>query len=250
MDVSPLIGILAFCAVVFALCHMLIVSETSRADGGAEVPSDYATPQMATYTSANMLLFGSFTATHYEPSGNYLSVANTSLFLIAALSGPLILLNMAIALMGDSWERVQANTIARGLKGRGKLLIEMQLIMLRKLAAYFPAWLHVLRRSEGRQRADDDMWTGRVTELRRGARADKDEVLTEMKAAKKAAKAVKGDVQAVKSEMKSEMKSEISTVKSEISELKAMIKDLSDRIPSQSSTRRLSLSRGTKEVTA
>jgi len=75
----------------------------------------------------------------------------------------IVLLNVLIAIISDTYERVEEKGKARGLLQRARILLEMQDSMSDEQLAdetLFPAWLHVISRVE--DVGSPDIWSGRL----------------------------------------------------------------------------------------
>lgn len=78
----------------------------------------------------------------------------------------IVMLNMMIAIMGDSYERVQQGAIGQWRLELSKIILEMEQILCdvlpeKTLQKWQPHWLHVLS-IEGSDANEGDEWAGRV----------------------------------------------------------------------------------------
>mmetsp|Transcript_38088 Transcript_38088/g.120281 ORF Transcript_38088/g.120281 Transcript_38088/m.120281 type:complete len:266 (-) Transcript_38088:27-824(-) len=99
------------------------------------------------------------------------------LFVSFTLLQSILLLNLLIALMGDSYEKVQEKAISYTLLERASIICEIELMMSdadKKNPNYFPKWLHVLfpkaqlhTMSSGVDVDDDTEWTGVAGSVKR-----------------------------------------------------------------------------------
>ena len=74
-----------------------------------------------------------------------------------------MLLNVLIAIISDTYDRVEEKGKARGLLMRARLLLEMQDTMPQERLhdeKLFPRWLHVVMRVE--DVGNTDIWSGRL----------------------------------------------------------------------------------------
>ena len=163
-------------------------------------------------------MLGSFERPYTAPHLTVRALMHAAIFLVVSFLVSVVVLNALIALMGDSWERVQANAPTRGARGRGRLIVEMQQIMWRKPPDLFPDFVHVLWRKEAVVKASDSEWTGRVTKLMDHTDRKQEEVKASVKAE---VESVKAEVESVKAEVKS-VKAEVESAMQEMKKLVSM----------------------------
>ena len=80
----------------------------------------------------------------------------------------ILMLNALIAIMGDTYDRVSADRLERGLEGRAILLAEIEGAMTEaelKNASLFPRWLHGIRRDND-EAVEETEWSGRLRALK------------------------------------------------------------------------------------
>ena len=80
----------------------------------------------------------------------------------------ILMLNALIAIMGDTYDRVSADRLERGLQGRAILLAEIEGAMTEaelKNASLFPRWLHGIRRVND-EAVEETEWSGRLRALK------------------------------------------------------------------------------------
>ena len=80
----------------------------------------------------------------------------------------ILMLNSLIAIMSDTYDRVSADIIERGLEGRAKLLEDIEAAMTEEElenASLFPRWLHVVRRVRD-DAVDETEWSGSLRALK------------------------------------------------------------------------------------
>jgi hypothetical protein len=93
---------------------------------------------------------------------------------------PIILLNALIAIMGDSYDRVQANSNAEWRREQAKVVLELEQLLYtkqRKDPRMFPTWIHVLKPKPIDEGDDADasqqtQWLGRAGELKTFVRSE------------------------------------------------------------------------------
>jgi hypothetical protein len=118
----------------------------------------YNDPFTAAFTSYSLMAMGDFEQDSYNDSALLATV-----FLYATFIVNIVFLNALIAIMGDTYDNVQETRLERSLLRRGKLLIEIQSLMMEKELdnpELFPKWVHaIVRRSEDK---DKNAWAGRI----------------------------------------------------------------------------------------
>ena len=80
----------------------------------------------------------------------------------------ILMLNALIAIMGDTYDRVSADRLERGLQGRAILLAEIEGAMTEaelQNASLFPRWLHGIRRDND-EAVEETEWSGRLRALK------------------------------------------------------------------------------------
>ena len=80
----------------------------------------------------------------------------------------ILMLNALIAIMGDTYDRVSADRLERGLEGRAILLAEIEGAMTEaelENASLFPRWLHGIRRVND-EAVEETEWSGRLRALK------------------------------------------------------------------------------------
>ena len=118
----------------------------------------YNDPFTAAFTSYSMMAMGDFEQESYNDSALLATV-----FLYATFIVNIVFLNALIAIMGDTYDKVQETRLERSRLQRGKLLIEIQSLMTEAdldNTELFPKWVHaIVKRSEDKDKND---WAGRI----------------------------------------------------------------------------------------
>ena len=129
---------------------------------------------------------------------DYTNAESTMFFAIFLFLILVIMLNLLIALMSDTFERVTESWVFEGRKMRIETIIEQELLMNdSENAEYFPDYLQVLRPVE--EGADE--WVGVSGQIS----ASREEVKQEVARVEQKVDAVKQKVDAMAAEMKAEM---------------------------------------------
>lgn len=124
------------------------------------------------------LMLGEFTPDIFDNSAS----PSLGVFLLVCymLITPIILLNALIAIMGDSYDRVQTNANAEWRCEQAKIVLELEQLLYtkqRKDPLMFPTWVHVLKPKPIDEGDDEDasqqtQWLGRAGELKRIVRSE------------------------------------------------------------------------------
>ena len=125
---------------------------------------NYASLSTAWFTSYVMLLGEVDSAEWHEAY-----FLQAMLFHVFTIFSNIVLLNVLIAIISDTYERVQESAKARGLMARGRLLLEFQDMMndsQLRTVSWFPKWLHAIMRV-GDLDDEDQPWFGRVVAMKR-----------------------------------------------------------------------------------
>jgi len=153
-DIKPFLGLMTVVIVANAFAFELL----------SEPGGEYSGP-LSAWITAYSLIFGEFDKATYSHGGKDEGSSLLMLFFFHyfTLFVNIVLLNVLIAIISDSYERVQEKFKARSLLQRAQLLLEMEEVMSEQELEdpkLFPAWCHVLTRAE-----DDngvDAWSGRL----------------------------------------------------------------------------------------
>jgi hypothetical protein len=164
---------------------------------------DNAGPLVGLLTSFEAIV-GSFHMSDFQNS------ESTGFFLLYLFGMVVIMLNLLIAIMADSYEKVKESEVVEARKLRAQTIIDEEALMSdadRQNPAYFPKFLQVLRATEGRE----EVWAGLSGKM-------VSEIL-------KVEEKMKENHEATNAEIAS-VKSDVASVKSDVAELKAMVAQL------------------------
>ena len=192
---------------------------------------DTAGPLVGLLTSFEAIV-GSFHMSDFQDS------ESTAFFLLYLFGMVVIMLNLLIAIMADSYEKVKESEVVEARKLRAQTIIDEEALMSdvdRGNAEYFPKYLQVLRATEGKE----EVWAGlsgkMVSEIMKVEDKMKDNhealVAQQEVAAKQQEVAAKHrqEMAAKQQEMAAkqhEIDARVSEVATEIGELKAMMTQL------------------------
>jgi len=155
IDMSAFLSIVTASLIVFCFSFMLL-DETYE--------GNYAVFSRAWFTSYVMLL-GEIDSEEWHEA----FFLQAFLFHVFTVFSNIVLLNVLIAIISDTYERVQESARPRGLMARGRLLLEFQDMMtdsqLRN-KKWFPKWIHAIQRLEDLDDAEGP-WYGRVVAMKR-----------------------------------------------------------------------------------
>eukprot|EP01046_Picozoa_sp_COSAG06_P008754 COSAG06_NODE_447_length_15632_cov_47.212193_5_plen_1473_part_00 len=162
----------------------------------AKFVDDNAGPLVGLLTSFEAIV-GSFHMSDFQNS------ESTGFFLLYLFGMVVIMLNLLIAIMADSYEKVKESEVVEARKLRAQTIIDEEALMSdadRQNPTYFPKFLQVLRATEGKE----EVWAGLSGKM-------------------------VSEIMKVEEKMKENheaMNAEVASVKSDVAELKAMITQL------------------------
>ena len=110
------------------------------------------------FVSVFLLALGHFDAATYD------DLLSLIVLIVALLFSGVLLLNLLIAIMGDSYEMVKESEVVEKLAGRARLVVEHE--RLQPTANVFPRFLHVLRATEGGGGGEAPVWEGIAGKVR------------------------------------------------------------------------------------
>ena len=94
----------------------------------------------------------------------YTDVLSVLVLLLALLFSTVLLLNLLIAIMGDSYEMIKESEVVEKLAGRARLVVEHELLHPRQNT--FPTYMHVLRAAESGDGSEEPVWEGIAGKVR------------------------------------------------------------------------------------
>jgi len=186
---------------------------------------EFASPAATIFTVWNMMLGD------YEQSVFGEAVVMSALFYAYTFLINIVCLNSLIALMGDSWEKTQETSEARGLQKLAEQTIELEERLDRNDRTLFPLWVHCVERAD----ADDDdaqadSWQGRIVALRKKIDGSSKDIKADIKAN---VADVKADVAKVKAKMEAKveglgakMEAKMEGLDAKVGEMTAMLQRL------------------------
>jgi len=160
---------------------------------------------------------------------------------------PLVMMNLLIALMGGSYERIEQNTKNAMRRQRAELLVSLEVLMTAEERAnpdHFPRWIHWYRPKE-HEEEDDGAENGVINGVGRQLDSAKKElearITTTADSAKKDHNEMKKEMQEqndeIKKEIKKEMQEQNDEIKKEIKkEMQEQNTEMKDRIVSLQGT--------------
>merc|ERR1712196_742136 len=107
-------------------------------------------------------------------------------FSMYMMFGPIVTMNLLIAIMGDSYDFVRENQRLYGLKEKAKTLYDIDhtffTIDYFRKDKYFPKYLHVLTRKDGDNGdEEEEKWEGHLKSLKREIQKNSKELKEELK---------------------------------------------------------------------
>eukprot|EP00054_Salpingoeca_dolichothecata_P035120 m.4589 g.4589 ORF g.4589 m.4589 type:complete len:314 (+) comp5087_c0_seq1:2942-3883(+) len=134
----------------------------------AEENSGFSSPGTALFTSFNMVLLGDFDTNEFT-TGRF-EVLLQILFVISMMLIMIVLLNLLIALMSDSYERIQDGVDNEIFRLRARLVLELEPQLGRKARtnkALYPTFLHVLTpQGKATNPSQSTRWQGVLHDLK------------------------------------------------------------------------------------
>ena len=110
----------------------------------------------------------------FDFSGEYLGqssdiIATCILFFTFTFGINIVMLNLLIAIMGDTFDRIQENSQAEFMFARAQIVLEYEGNLSeeeKNNPDWFPTWLQVLVPTLQEREGDHENWVGRVRELK------------------------------------------------------------------------------------
>jgi len=140
---------------------------------------------------------------------------------------PLVMMNLLIALMGGSYERIEQNTKNAMRRQRAELLVSLEVLMTDKERAnlkYFPRWIHWYRPKE-RDEEDDGVENGVINGVGRQLDSAKKELQEQNAEIQKELEARITTLQETADGAKKEMQEQNNEMKKEISSLQEKLEE-------------------------
>ena len=173
-DILPFLVILATVMVASAFVFYLLFYRYAREDGvgprniyAREEGEDLVFGWNAALFSQFTLMLGDFSTELLENSP-YPRLVKV-VFILVMLFVNIVMLNLLIAIMGDSYDKVQENAFLEYRREKARVLMEIEIMMTkkeRKREDYFPRWLHVLQPTTTGGARSRDRWIGRIREIK------------------------------------------------------------------------------------
>ena len=137
-------------------------------------------------------------------------------------------MNLPIAIMSDSYDRVRENQAVHGRIQQAETLVAMEWIVRRLWSKdeCFPMFLHVLAAAEddeGEDRDDGEVWGGRLKQLKKVIPNEVEQRMYLSEQRLKAEIVTMTEMKAVKAEIKAEMKTEFKEMRDLLLQLSALM---------------------------
>lgn len=229
-DMRPFFSVLALAATSSAF-HLILGYESTLAPCLEEnCPKDaYSHPIYALFSVFNMLFFVDFDLDSIEV--DRIAAAERVLvriiFCTSMVVVPIVLLNLLIALMSDSYERIQEASANEFKLMRSKILVEHEILMTdieKANSEWFPSWLLVVVPYEKRELTtikDIGEWQGMLHRITSTVSQSEHQV---NKQVERQVNEVKGQV--------NEVKVQVNEVKRQVNGIKEQVDDLTKQIGS------------------
>jgi len=218
-DIYPFLVLLAICIVGFALAFTIMLPDQPR----------FQFP-MGLLTSYEMML-GAWDLDQfadYKPGGiDRLAVLSVIAFVLYTGFVLIVAMNLLIAIMGDSYDRVRESQAVHGRLQRAEALVAMDWLVRRVgcRETCFPAFLHVLAAADedegGGGDGDGDDWGGRLKQLKRTVNAIPSEIEQRL---------------VTKADLKADMAAMEAKMEAKFDEIRALLMQLSQQRTTVSTT--------------
>jgi len=175
VDILPFLGILVVVMVASAYVFYLLFYRYVSFGDPDEPQNIYARQEgeplvlgwNAALFSQFTLMLGDFSTELLEKSP-YPRLVKV-VFIMVMLFVNTVCLNLLIAIMGDSYDKVQENAFLEYRREMARVLMEIEIMMTKKERErkdYFPRWLHVLQPTTHGGPRSRDRWIGRIREIK------------------------------------------------------------------------------------
>ena len=221
-----LILLITLCGFANALLVLFRFTETIASGSGFDnVP-------MALLTSYKILMLNTFEDNEFI-AGPY-TVQIALLFVVVTLIGPVVLLNLMIARMSDSYERIQDESEREGRRLKAKIILGFENAMTsaakEKNKAWFPAWIHILvRKGKNVAKVPNKEWVGVLADVKKSVEGATDDTGKQFKEMEKKNAEQFGEMRKENAEMRkenAEMEQKIDGMEKKIDEMRKGIEQI------------------------
>ena len=184
------------------------------------------------FTMFTLLVLGDFDADVF--AGPYVVLVRL-LFVLSMVVVPVVLLNLLIALMSDSYERIQDQADIEFQALQAGIILKIEEFLSEKDKRdeeKFPKWLHALvPAGKGNGKGESGMaWQGVLNDIKGQIGAQQEQMQNEMDAVKTEVNAVKTEVNVEVHAVKTEVKADVNAVKVEVNAVKTEMATMSSEL--------------------
>ena len=175
-DIRGYLVILTVTIVAFANALYLMFNIGSHTLGS----SGYDTIQEALFSAYKLLLLSDFNDDEFVVGTPVYQGVVASLFVFVTLLGPVVLLNLLIAQMTDSYEKIQDEAEKEMRRLKARIILGFEAMMGDKNPDWFPMWVHVLlRKGQNIAEVPNTGWSGMLTDTKKAIKDESAEIRKE-----------------------------------------------------------------------
>merc|ERR1712146_87900 len=180
------------------------------------------------------MLLGDFDVEEFQVESSKVQTDSALIaFSMYMLFGPIVTMNLLIAIMGDSYDFVRENQRLYGLKEKAKTLYDIDrtffTIEYLRRDKYFPKYLHVLTRKDGDSIEDEEeKWEGHLKKLQREIKKNTKEKIENN--SKEMSEKIENNSKELKEQMENNSKEMSEKIENNSKEMKEDMKDLESKL--------------------
>jgi hypothetical protein len=200
------IALLSFANAMYVLTH--------RSEAGAS-GTGFDTLALSFYTSYKLVFLNTFEDDNFVAGDT--RVLRSLLLCFITLLGPVVLLNLMIARMSDSYEQIQDDAEKEMRRIKAKFILELEKsIAAEGHAELFPTWVHVLvKKGTNVAKVANEMWAGVLADVKQSVEVSREELDSKIET-------VNSKIEIVQTEMQTEMQTVNSTIEAVDSKIEAV----------------------------
>ncbi|EWM30632.1 wd-40 repeat protein [Nannochloropsis gaditana] len=172
-DTRFFLVVLAVSVVGFSNCLYMLFQEDIEREDAQGVDSPIRTSYGSLFHTALVLFAALNSNLDYQPfNASNFRVLASLIYLFYCVCNTIILLNLLIALMGDSYDKIQENAQAQGRYEQAVSVLEIEAMLPQRILqdpCFFPRWVQVLRPKPGTDggliQDAGDQWSGRLRQI-------------------------------------------------------------------------------------
>jgi len=168
VDILDILVVLTLMLAGYSFSMFLLMAEETPPEDSESDQTGFQTVNDAFFTTYKQVFLAAFDDRTYI-FGRY-KVISTILFVIVTFLGTVVVLNLLIARMSDSYERIQEEAEFTVLRLKAQILIQIEMKLSKADKAnprWFPRWIHVLVPSGGNQaQLANKEWAGVLASIK------------------------------------------------------------------------------------